>query len=349
MREVCLPCYVFSPFSHPPINQHLMLWSRLKTTLNLPKIEPRPPCPPRIYTKLYAYFDKTLTSSSASRRRARQSSSGGGKRVELQPENRNLPERHAPSKEKSFGAFRANRAPKPGLRYGGMSRDAGLPMWVGPAIRVLCRELSARRAAPHVYAGVESVMFLPCPRGGEKTMRGKTPALVAAVLFYVMIKMAGKATDTKEYNEQRKRVLSILLGLRENKEVLGTMKDSEESWQGWEVVNKKDVELWMLELSENGWLGMEWYDNLDDGGGVDGDVELWDEEDEGDGEIEISRKRKRDWGQDIGRGSMKQPQFDYLSEEKREAWATWKEAMIKRIDKLIANGILHDKMDTDEG
>jgi hypothetical protein len=37
--------------------------NRLKTTLKLRKVEPRPPLHPCVYAKLYAYFDRTLTSS----------------------------------------------------------------------------------------------------------------------------------------------------------------------------------------------------------------------------------------------------------------------------------------------
>jgi origin recognition complex subunit 6 len=232
-----------------------------------------------------------------------------------------------------------------------MSKDSKLPKWVGPAIRVVCRELNAGKAVPHVYAGVESVLYMPCPLGEDGRLKGKMPALIAGVFFYVSIRMNGTEATQERFNEERKQVLGILRALKGNEEFAGKIGAEEADWEGWEVVSRKDVDAYIKELSDKGWLKLEWYENLVDGMGAAGEVaELVEEEDlEADEEVEREKKRKREWGQNIGRGTMKQPQFDYLSEEKRRAHAEWQAAMLAIIDKQIAKGILHGDQQMTEG
>jgi origin recognition complex subunit 6 len=328
--------------AYPPRLQ-LTVIIRLKTTLNLPKIEPRPPCPPRIFSKLYSYVDKTLVSASTSRKRARQNERQTG------PERETLPERHTPSKDKSFEGFRTNRTPRPGLKYAGM-KNVLLPRWVGPAIRTVCKEMDTGNAVPHVFAGVETLLFLLPPQAGEQKLEGKIAALIAAVWFYVTVKMEAAPTDDQAFRQRRKRVFGILKGLKGDEAVNAKVGEGEEAWEGWDVVTVKDVDAWLLEITEKGWLRMEWYGNVEDGGGVSGDVPDEEEDhDEEDEQIKRVQKRKKEWGKNVGRGSMKQDEFDYLSEEKKHAHAVWKEAMLAIIDKQIASGILHHDMDTTEG
>lgn len=300
--------------------------------------------PPKVYSKLYAYFDKTLVSSSESRKRARQEEHQRGE------EKRKVPERYAPSQEKSLDGFRANRTPKRGMRFGGMKKDARLPKWVGPSVRLLCKGLDTGKAVPHVYAGVESVLFMPCPAGEEGRMMGKIPALIAAIWFFVVTRMAGKEAEPAKFNEERKKVLGILKGLKGNEEVTGKVGSNELDWEGCESVLKKDVDAWIEELAKKGWLDLDWYENLEDGMGVAGDIEdVIEEAKEIDEESKRQKKRKKELGQNIGRGTMMQEQFNYLSEEKRRAHAEWQKKMLDIIDKQIANGILHGNMDTAEG
>ncbi|RAL67016.1 hypothetical protein DID88_007796 [Monilinia fructigena] len=97
---------------------------RLKTTLNLPKIEPRPPVPPRVYKKLYAYIEDSLASATP-RKRARVEGNDSGnatpsrksslaQRPQKRTPGRNdtpikmilpLPQRSTPSKSKSPRQF----------------------------------------------------------------------------------------------------------------------------------------------------------------------------------------------------------------------------------------------------
>jgi origin recognition complex subunit 6 len=324
---------------------------RLKTTLNLPSIEPRPPCPPKIYKKLYGHFDQILTSSSLRRQKTKTSNPPTPAKA--------LPQKQIPAKEKSLEGFRSNRTPKPGLKYGSNKQER-LPRWIGPAIRKICLEFDAGKAVPHVWAGVESVLFLPCPKDlasqkGVKEsdkMEGKIPALVGTIFFYVFAALEDRQTNKKELFEEKKRVLKILCGLKADGAVVSKVGEGDEGWLGWEIVAMKDMNVWISEIVEKGWLEMEWRSNVVDGSGASGRVEEigdWevevDVEEEDDEVMERASRRMRR----TGLGTMMQPKFEYLSDDKREEYAMWKEAMLVKINGLIAEGIMNDEMDTAEG
>jgi origin recognition complex subunit 6 len=332
--------------------------NRLKTSLNLPKIEPRPPCPPRVYARLYAYFERELTSTG--RKRGRRS------RITSTP-MRPLPERHLPSRERGLEGFKTNRTPRQGLRYGGNKTKEKLPKWVPPAIRVLCAGLDAGRAVPHVIAGVESVLFLPCPgaedadgdqsmreapegEGGEGGLKRKIPALIGAVLAFVIVRLTGQQTDAKEYNQRVRTILGLLRGLREDEAIAAKVGEREDAWDGWEPITKKDVDGWLKEISSKGWLRMDWWENMVDGSGASGQAEEVDEEDDEDIDEDVRTRgmeRERLWH--TRSGTMKQDQVDYLSETQRERYAKWKELMLAKIDSMVEGGILNGGKDTTVG
>lgn len=332
----------------------VILRNRLKTSLNLPKIEPRPPCPPRIYSKLYAYFDRELTSGGG-RRRGRVVST-----AQSTP-SRPLPERQAPGLEKGLEGFRGgNRAPRHRIRYGGGDRrEDRLPKWVPPAIRVLCAGLDAGKATPHVLAGVDSVLFLQCPGDedleGDRTMRegqsaqeeglrGKMPALIAAVLSFAIVRLTGEETDAKEYNQRVKMVIGVLRSMREDMAMVAKIGEEEEAWKGWEVITKKDVDAWLKEIASKGWLRMDWWENMVGGSGVSGQAEeVYDDEDDEEDDQEARAaeiERERLWK--TRSGTMIQDQYDYLSEAKRKQYARWKELMLVKIDGVEGRALDQD-------
>ena len=315
---------------------------RLKTKLNLPSIEPRPPCPPKIYKKLYGHFDQILVSTS--RKRTKPSTNN------ITPVKA-LPQKHVPIKEKSLEGFRGTRTPKRGLKYGSNKEKENLPKWVAVVIRKMCKEFDAAKAVPHVWAGVESVLNLPCPgpdlADGKEKMEGKMPALIAAVWFFVITRLVGKETNGKEYVKRRKQILEILLGVREDEAVAAKVGEEDGNWQGWEMVTTKDVDMWLGEIAEREWNTLDWFTNIDPGsgaGGVDEEVETNDEEEEKE-VVERASKRVRR----AGLGTMMQAKFDYLSDEKRDEYAAWKQAMLAKINDLAAAGIMDENMDTAEG
>ncbi len=227
---------------------------------------------------------------------------------------------------------------------------------MGPAIRKICAEFDAGKAVPHVWAGVESVLFLPCPRDAEggkvvdqsERMKRKIPALVAAVFFYVVAALENKQTNPKKLSEERKRILKILSCFREDDAVIAKVGEGEEGWEGWEAVSMKDLNNWIFDINQKGWLEMEWRTNIVDGMNAgmrendDGELDGKEEDKE---EMERSSKRVRR----IGLGTMMQAKFDYLSDEKRDQYAAWKEAMLKRINDLAVEHTVDDDMVPAEG
>jgi origin recognition complex subunit 6 len=253
--------------------------------------------------------------------------------------------------EKGLEGFRS-RVPRRGLRFGGNKKDERLPRWVGPAIRALCAGLDAGRAVQHVIAGVESVLFLPCPgtddvegegEVGEERMEGKMPALIVAVLSFAIVRLTGEETDTKEYNQRVKKSLALLRDLREDEAMVAKVGEGEGDWEGWEAITKKDVGGWLKEISSQGWLRMDWWENIVDGSGASGHIEQVDDDDDIDEDRKaMEEERARLWR--TRSGTMKQDEVDYLSETKRKQYARWKELMLVKIEGLDG-GLAVDDMD----
>jgi origin recognition complex subunit 6 len=263
-----------------------------------------------------------------------------------------LPERKTPTKEQSLAAFTNSRSSKRGLQHGG-NKDSRLRPWIAPGIRKLCREFGAGKAIPHVLAGVESVLFLSRPEletgeAREKGMEGKIPALVIAVWFFVMTRLAGEETNGEEYAENRKRALRILHGLKEDEGIVEKIGEKEESWVDWEKVSKKDVDAWLVEVGSNGWIEMDWFLNIDKGSGIGGAEAEIEGERENELDIEAEERERRAKRVRRNRGTMIQDNVDYLSEAKRKEYAAWKAEILATIDNLIRDGVMDDKMDIDE-
>jgi origin recognition complex subunit 6 len=319
---------------------------RLKGSLNLPKIEPRLPCPQKVYKALYSYFDRTLVSGT--RKRSRQS--------DIKAPDKALPQRYAPSKEISFQSFTTNRTPKKGLKYGS-SKEQKLPRWVGPAIRFLHAGTPKgyENAVPHVFAGVETILFLPCEEtadwDGKKTMKGKLPALIAAVLLYVMTGMSGQPPHQFAFVKARDKLFKYLIGLREEPEVVKKAGDDESNWEGWEEVTTEDIQNWTDEIADRGWMNMEWYKNVLDGTGaniMEGEDEGEDGSVEAESEEESVEKRKTMMMSESALGRMVQDKYDYLSENKLREYARWEKLMFVQIDKLIDGDVRDNTIDVDE-
>jgi origin recognition complex subunit 6 len=331
--------------------------SRLKTTLNLPPIEPRPPLPPRVYSKLYAYFDRTLTTSAA-RNRAKALSpsktssstlrSSPSKSTATSKQIQTLPQRLTPGKEKSFESFRKKRAEKKGLKYtSNTEKDERVPKWVAPVIRHLCREMETPRAVPHLLAGAESVLCLPCPSDPngdlEKGVEGKIPALIAALWFFVVVKMRGKEGQGKENLARKKMAREVLMRAKEDEGVMDRVGDEKGTWKGWEEISEKDVNAWRREIVLNQWREMDWYENIEEGCGVDGEIpsEMDDGEDGG-------SSMSEELGDEVRRratASMIQEKY-IMTPAKKKAYEEWRDMMLAGIDKMIEESVLDVGMES---
>ncbi|KZF19426.1 hypothetical protein L228DRAFT_263754 [Xylona heveae TC161] len=160
---------------------------RLKQRFNLPKIEPRPPCPPRVYQALYRHLENAIPE-----RRGR----GRPKKIDIASamagDEEGVPKTSTGSEEKgrgrqppngnrsNSGADLSRKRKAPGdediplitpQRGRGRPRkitshhplpepsnDDKVPLWVMPMVRHVCKTLETPAAPPHVYAGVSSVL-----------------------------------------------------------------------------------------------------------------------------------------------------------------------------------------------
>jgi origin recognition complex subunit 6 len=324
---------------------------RLKQSLNLPKIEPRPPCPPRIYNKLYAYLDSILLVRRSSRPQKPKSADSTPTKA--------LPSRPTPTKAASLAPYkttpgRAASSRKRDLQFADSTKE--IAPWIHPTIRGLCKELEAPAAAPHILAGVTTILTLPSPSSSsdrdsqKEDKKDKKPALIAAVYFFVGTRLSGRETSGQEYVSQRKGVLSTLTKLREDQElgekIRGKTKEGAE-WEGWEKVGTKDVDGWLLEISTRGWLKLDWFENIIEGAGVGVKDDSGHVEDDA-----VSHPPMAGVGNENnnilqpGLGTMMQDRVDYLSEKKRAEYRIWKQGILKRIKEIEKGG---DIMDTSDG
>lgn len=318
-----------------------LMESRLKTTLNLPPIEPRPPIPPKVYKNLYSYFDHSLVTST---RKAAQSRS-----AKSTPQ-KSLPQRQTPQKSQSLKSFQpqSNRTPKKGLRYASKKdNDERIPVWLAPVTRLLCRELGTPKAFPHVLAGVETILCLPSEKAGEaKNMEGKLPALVSAIWFFVVVRMRGKENQGKENLARKKLVREVLASARDDDAILNKIGREDEAWKGWETIEEREVNSWRKEIVAKGWKEMDWFLGIEEGCGVgdedEADTAMLDEDPEKE-EGDVAKKQGyEDVGRAKGLGTMMLDKYDYLSEVKRREYAEWKRMVYQKMDELTAEGVLDD-------
>jgi origin recognition complex subunit 6 len=66
-------------------------------------------------------------------------------------------------------------------------------------------------------------------------------------------------------------VRDVLVRAKEDERVSGRVGDEEGDWDGWEEVVEKDVNMWRKEIVVKGWREMDWFENIVEGCGVDGE------------------------------------------------------------------------------
>ncbi|KAL9610114.1 MAG: hypothetical protein Q9167_005160 [Letrouitia subvulpina] len=307
---------------------------KLKQPLGLPKIQPCPPCPPRIYQKLYRYLDSALPSRP--RRGARSPRSTGGKATPTTSpvKPRKTPTKGTPSKS----TLNQNRSRETQHL---IDDDDDTPSWIMPAIRHLCKRTGASAAPHHVFAGVNTILKIPAPSEDRIKMavadRPKEMSLVAlivAVFMIVRTRLSGKQTTAKDYPRLRDQALTII---RESPAV----KDIEDTKAA------ESVGDWMREIGRGGWQGLDWFKNIDEGVGLAvedfpeientttlgaNDAER-DEMDTADRFLLNGSHANEDYLQP-GLGTMMQDRVDYLSEKRRIEYQRWKKDILRRADGL---------------
>ncbi|KAI9672039.1 MAG: hypothetical protein M1829_004583 [Trizodia sp. TS-e1964] len=299
---------------------------RLKQILNLPKISPQPPCPPRVYAKLYAYLESAMPS---------RSTRGPYGAPTITPKPSPSKPRLTPSKPLSAPST-PSRKRKSGLRH--ETAHPEVPAWIMPTIRYLCKVLNAPAAPPHILAGVTSILTLPAPFLSNNTKaphadkKDKIPALIIAVYFFIKTRLLGEAAEAGDYQAQRRLLMKILVAED------SPAKDVQEK------IVTDDVDAWLREISERGWLRLDWFGNVVEGSGLEIHS---DESEETQMEAQAAHSEMNAAQRTLlaskkharpmllpGLRTMMQDELDYLSAARRLDYLSWKKDIMKRIEDI---------------
>ncbi|KAI1409950.1 hypothetical protein F5Y13DRAFT_78770 [Hypoxylon sp. FL1857] len=318
---------------------------RLKITLDLPPIQPRPPVPPRIYKKLYAHLDNVLPANSVGRSGRVRTPSSKMRESGIFSSGGRIPSRGTPTREESLAKFRSSPAIKgdntptkstgkppalPAKKKAGGPVSA-LPAWVRPTIQFMCKELDEERIGKTVLAGMQTIAAPHGRRTKDEWVNGNLTALLAAVYFLVSSQLyvleQGKELDDPQYIRMRKAILKALGAAQDNVSIIGM--DEDELWIGWEDIKSKDVDSAVAKVVENGWQKEEWF------AGIKHMVETKNAE-VGDDGVEVEDGDERNFSEKLHaqRGdTMLQSKWD-MTDRKREDYRAWKDGILRRIEDI---------------
>ncbi|TPX17127.1 uncharacterized protein E0L32_003245 [Thyridium curvatum] len=308
---------------------------RLKTSLNLPPIDPRPPIQPRIYKRLYNHLDNILPSSSLNTSRNGRVRTPSSKVLEAQssPFSRPSASKGTPSKGKSLAQFRnpaVSRNATPSSikshRVSGGGSPNALPVWVRPTARFVCKELDHVHLGPTVMAGMQAIYAPQGHRTDDQWVHTHLTELLGSIYFYV----AKQADDIEEYDRDQYKAAenAIIDALNKARHALVGSKNTEEgpsAWEGWSDVRAKQLQKALVMVSDRKWLESDWFRDIANiHGKVDGDRR------------DESRDRFPEEGsvQLRGADTMFQDRYDFLSEARRNESKLWKEEIMRRIEEL---------------
>ncbi|KAF2832788.1 hypothetical protein CC86DRAFT_337689 [Ophiobolus disseminans] len=301
---------------------------RSKKRFNLPSIASRPPCPPRIYKKLYNYLSSALPASDASR--------------EPQTPSRKAASASASARTTPKTPLSGKRTPRSTRKLDG--HVAEIPEWVMPAIRSLVKQFDYASAAPNVFTGVESILPLlarmsaataesPSRRRQRNTTMSQTTAptvseartfaLIAVVFMYVFTKMNNVEVTPEQYGQWRETAVNTLLGLPAAKTIT------------YDELSLETEELMPMARSE-GWLQMEWFMNVtpaEDMDAMEGVELTGTNASRGESAAIVAKSGGSDY---IGLGTMMQDATDYLGERQRQEYIEWKTRVMARVQEVQA-------------
>ncbi|CAN9110668.1 unnamed protein product [Alternaria alternata] len=294
---------------------------RLKKRLNLPTIQSRPPCPPRIYKKLYNYLSSALPESTATR----------------EPTTPRKPTASAPASARNTPSKTPLGARKTPRR---VESNGEAPEWVMPTIRALAKSFDYTGLIPHVYTGVESIYPLlsrmsaaaaesPSKRPKRTTVSSygdvsdtRVLSLIVVVFLLVYSRMKDIEVPVQQYNEWLAKAIKAVVELPAAKDI------TDEELQ-------IKIEETMKMAKEEGWLQMQWFDSVkpqSDGDEMEG-VEMSDN-----AAVKAKGMGLKAGGSDyIGLGTMMQDATDYLGERQQEDYTRWKAKILARVQEIEAS------------
>ncbi|KAH7039947.1 origin recognition complex subunit 6-domain-containing protein [Microdochium trichocladiopsis] len=343
---------------------------RLKISLNLPDIQPRPPIAPKVYKRVYAYLDNVLPATPSGRSGRIRTPSAKIKDSGVFGSSPRTPSRPTPTAAQSLAQFRSPATAKkgddtpttpagpgrrPGRPRGSASsfpakrkaggQDSVLPAWVRPSIQLMCKTLGSERIGKTVLAGLQSIA---APRGRASTdpwITQNLAPLLAAVYFLVTLQVQhlerGTPPDDKEYRETRKIILGALSKAPEEVTVKGM--DEDELWIGWTDVGSRDIDAAVAKVVESGWQDGEWFTGINqlvagktDSAAAAASHHVVPGADEDDGDVDM-----HDLPQDEGKlaealhvqksDTMLQSKW-VMTDKKRKDYERWRDEMLQRIE-----------------
>lgn len=214
-----------------------------------------------------------------------------------------------------------------------------------PCIRTIAKKFSYPVAAPHVYTGIESVLPLmarmsagavetPSKRPRRAAAATQDPmanvsdtkilALVAVIFLYVFTRMTDHNVTPEQYTEWRETAVYTLLELPAAKNVTYAELSPE-------------TEGLMSTAQQEGWLQMEWFQNVTPPRDVDEmeGVELTNST----VSQPIAGRNANPWSGSsdyIGLGTMLQDATDYLGERQQADYKIWKAKILARVEEIEA-------------
>ncbi|KAG6122708.1 hypothetical protein E4U13_001527 [Claviceps humidiphila] len=315
---------------------------RLKTSLDLPPIAPRPPIPPRIYNRLYTHLDAILPNASTTLRssRVRIPSRRIRENADTTPtksQARAVPSRGTPTKEMSLAKFRTPSRAASALKARRLdvqgSRHSRVHPWIQPVIRHMCAESGQKKLAPTIFAGIEYTL-VPDGRPAEDAwLVDHVTDLVAALYFFVMMRMRSITSGGAEINREsyvplRKEILTLLTQAGQQVAV-PAFEEDDAFWAGWRSIQSRDFDAAVAKVNENKWLSGDWYDGI---------VDVLCSTDKDDVDmLELGQEERQTSLPTRRADAMLQEQNDYLSETRRADFAAWRDEMLGKIARAVPN------------
>lgn len=322
---------------------------RLGHKLALEIAKPAPPVKPKVYTKLHTYLNSVLRTTTTPRTPI-------SKRTEDKLQ-------HGSASNSKTRAGSAQATPTKGVTTPSGKRDASATqeanseanVSVMPLIRHLCKALDVPEAAPHVFAGVTSVLqatesnqsIAPPTKKRRTSDKSKKPepiavvnipALTLALFSAVCGRMRGEeiAEDAEFFDKAVELTKDFC---QKSGKPHGLVLD--------ETTDMKHAIKEFNERFEDEWQSMEWYQNvpsLEANAGAAYDAEESEDDEESTvvkrpAKTPLRRKEKhgRSEKDDLGAagllpglGTMFQPAIDWLSDERRADYAQWKKDLLRR-------------------
>ncbi|KAL1960390.1 hypothetical protein VTO42DRAFT_7689 [Malbranchea cinnamomea] len=351
---------------------------RLSKQLKLPATVGRPPCPPRVYKKLFAYLEQVFSKTSANSKRQvinTPSRSTAGRTAAVSSTATTTPSK-SPAKRPVRGPFSGHSVAKPGRgTQTGRIKDA--PSWTMAVIRKICQALATPTSSsfpysqlsistsfpPHVFAGLSSILSFIAPLLSDLDSDGQKPSSE----FFLPLKTDDPESQDGQYRE---RITTLIVAIylvvlrrthstvRLDEDMFSSLKQAALSSAG--MTNERfsrDVDTWMEIVFQNGWVhDQEWFKNVPklnaEGNARSLGSKNQDDDEEDDDEDDIVTIKKRRMmnrqaarasaqvelgGLLPGLGTMMSDRIDWLSEERRIEYLTWREDILERI-KAIEEG-----------